>query len=279
MTPAVSVVVRAKNEEESIGRVLDIVNGQQLDGEVEVLVVDSGSTDRTADIARDRGAEHVWIPPESFTFGGSLNTGCEVASAPIIVALSAHAFPPDSEWLARMLACFEDPRVACAYGSPVDPRGDELRERRVQDLELARQYPHWGYGNVAGGFRAELWRQRRFRPDMPGTEDKEWAWHWLHRGYVVVMDPSLKVGHSHWRDPLPDIYRRFRREWEGYAMYLDMEPYPFRDLVRDWWSDDRGYRSRLRARLSYRRAAMLAGRWAGMRSVDSRRQSNGRIDL
>lgn len=263
--PAVSVVIRAKDEAASIGRVIELVRSQQLDGGVEVIVVDSGSSDGTPDIARRSGAAVIAIPAESFTFGGSLNTGCEAASAPLIVALSAHAFPPDEGWLARMAACFEDPLVACAYGCPNAPDGGPLSERVVQDAALARRYPQWGYGNPSGGFRAELWRRRPFRADMPGTEDKEWAWHWLQQGMRVVIDPALAVDHDHSKDGARELYQRFKREWEGYGMYLDLPPYPARDALREWWSERGTYSSRARARLSHRRAARLAGTWAGRR--------------
>jgi glycosyltransferase involved in cell wall biosynthesis len=264
--PAASVIVRAKDEAASIGRVLELLREQDLGGaEVELIVVDSGSSDATADIARRIGAKVIEIPASSFTFGGSLNTGCEAASAPILIALSAHAFPPDRGWLGRMLACFDDPLVACAYGCPNAPDGGELHERVVQDEEHARRYPYWGYGNPAGGFRAELWRERPFRADMPGTEDKEWAWHWLKRGRRVVIDPALAVDHDHSKDGLRATYQRYVREWEGYGMYLDLTPYRLRDVLHEWWTDRETYRSSARARLSHRRAARLAGTYAGRR--------------
>jgi glycosyltransferase involved in cell wall biosynthesis len=267
--PAASVIVRARDEAASIGRVLELLHAQELAGgaRAEVIVVDSGSTDGTGAIARGMGATVIEIPAAGFTFGGSLNTGCEASSAPILVALSAHAFPRDTRWLARMLDCFGDPLVACAYGCPNAPEGGELRGRLVQDEQHARRYPYWGYGNPAGGFRAELWRRRPFRADMPGTEDKEWAWHWLQRGMRVVIDPELAVGHDHSKDGAPDIYRRYRREWQGYGMYLDLPPYPLQDVVREWWFERDTYRSHMRARLSHRRAARLAGTWAGRRSA------------
>ena len=65
-----------------------------------------------------------------------------------------------------------------------------------------------GYGNAAGAFRAELWRRRPFRADLPGAEDKEWAWHWLQRGYSCVVDPPLAVEHDHTHDSLRSIYGR-----------------------------------------------------------------------
>jgi rhamnosyltransferase len=264
-SPVASVIIRAKDESASIAEVIELLHAQRVDGDVEIIVVDSGSTDGTGDIARRLGAEVIDIPASSFTYGGALNTGCEVASAPVLVALSAHAFPRDPDWLARMLACFDDPLVACASGCPNAPDGDDLRERVVQEREHAREHPYWGYGNAAGAFRADLWRSRPFRADMPGTEDKEWAWYWLEQGKRVVIDPLLMVDHDHSKDPLPEIYRRFRREWRGYRMYLDLPPYRLRDVARDWWTDAETYRSRTRARLSHRRAARLAGAWVGRR--------------
>jgi rhamnosyltransferase len=263
----VSVIVRAKDEAPSIGRVIKLLHEQHLTGggELEVIVVDSGSSDGTPDIARRLGATVIAIPAASFTFGGSLNTGCEAAAAPLMVALSAHAFPPDAGWLERMVRCFDDPAVACAYGCPNAPDGGELCERVVQDAEHARRYPHWGYGNPAGGFRADLWRRRPFRADMPGTEDKEWAWHWLEQGMRVVIDPALTVDHDHSKDGARETFERYRREWRGYGMYLDLEPLPLREALREWWREQETYSSRARARLSHRRAARLAGTWVGRR--------------
>jgi rhamnosyltransferase len=234
---------------------------------VEVIVVDSGSSDGTGYIARGLGATVIDIPHESFTFGGSLNTGCEAASAPLLLALSAHAFPPDGGWLARMRDAFADPLVACAYGCPNAPDGGELRERVVQDEALARRYPHWGYGNPAGAFRADLWRKRSFRADMPGTEDKEWAWHWLQRGYLSVVDPGLGVDHDHTDEGPRERYRRAHREWLGVGMFADVERRSAASVAREWWSERGGRRSHLRARLSARRAAELAGEYAGRRAA------------
>jgi rhamnosyltransferase len=267
---AVSVVVRAKDEAASIGRLRDLVRAQDLDGrEVETIVVDSGSTDGTPDIARERGARVIGIPAVSFTFGGALNTGCDEARGELIVALSAHAFPRDPTWLARLLAVFEDPRVACASGELYAAEGGRLTERVLQDAELLHRQPYWGYSNAAGAFRAELWRQHPFRPDLPGTEDKEWAHHWIERGYVCVVDPEFNVDHDHSKDSLREQYVRSRREWHGYALYLDLPPRGAADVAREWWTDQASYRSRLRARLSHRRVVRLLGMYAGLRRAQS----------
>ena len=264
--PRVSVVIRAKNEAESIGKTLALLGSQTIAAETEVVVVDSGSRDRTVAIARDGGARIVEMPASAFTYGRSLNLGCAETRAPLIIALSAHAFPLDDSWLERMAATFDDARVACACGYPGGPEGELLTGPRVQDMADALRYPFWGYSNASGGFRAHLWRERAFREDMPGTEDKEWAWHWLERGWVTVVDPALAVDHDHFGEDPVRLYRRAHREAYGHAMFQDLEPYTFAELAREWWTDQGGRKNMLRARLSPRRGAQLLGWWAGRRA-------------
>jgi rhamnosyltransferase len=264
--PLVSVVVRSKDESASIGRTLDLLAGQSIADRAEVIVVDSGSTDGTTDIVREHGVQLIEIPAASFTFGGSLNTGTDAASAPVVVALSAHAFPRDDSWLERMLAAFDDDRVAAACGDGFDYDGAPLARPRIQDAELAARNPYWGYSNAVGGYRRELWRRHPFRPDMPGAEDKEFAWHWQQQGHVVLIDPALLVDHDHSHDPLPDVYVRARREALGFAMYLDLEPYLLRALAREWWIERGSWRSHTHARLSPLRAIQLLGKYAGRRA-------------
>jgi rhamnosyltransferase len=261
----VSVVVRARDEEAGIGRTLDLIAAQDHEGPVETIVVDSGSTDRTVAIAEDRGARVIPIPAASFTFGGALNTGCEAASGELIVALSAHAYPTDPAWLGRLVAAFDDERVACACGQGHGPGGEPLTAPLLQDAALARRHWLYGYSNAAGGFRADLWRERPWRTDMPGSEDKEWALHWMDRGRLTLIDPALCVEHDHSQDPLADQYRRARRELEGFAMMLDLPRYGLRDLAREWWTERDAYASPVRARLSHRRAVRLAGGYVGRR--------------
>jgi rhamnosyltransferase len=258
----VSVVVRAKDEAESIGRTLDLVMNQTA--EPQVIVVDSGSTDGTGEIAREKGATVLWIPAHEFTFGGALNLGTEHAEAPTVVALSAHAYPRDERWLERMLDAMEDPTVACAVGTETGADNEQLSGRIRQDEAMARRNPAVGYSNASGAYRRELWEQYRFRADMPGTEDKEWAWYWLQRGYVCVLGPDLGVDHDHSKDPLRDTWERARREWIGYGMYMDLLPYPVREAWRDFRAEAKQYRHPVNI---VREAVRVAGVWSVRRGA------------
>ena len=63
-----SVVIRAYNEAEHLGRLLDGI-AHQSSQDVELILVDSGSTDGTVPIAESYGARIVRIEPDEFTFG------------------------------------------------------------------------------------------------------------------------------------------------------------------------------------------------------------------
>ena len=259
------MIIRARDEAASIGRCLALLAAQSASDEVEVIVVDNGSRDGTGGVARDRGARVIAFDAPEFSFGAALNAGAAEARGRMLVALSAHAFPLDERWLARLARVLADPQVACASGDRYGPDGAPLRARVEQDAALARAHPGWGYSNGAGAFRAELWRERPFREDLPGCEDREWSLHWLERGYRCVVDPRLVVEHDHTHDSLPAIYRRARREAEGLAMFAGASNGSQGGLIAEWWSDRRFYNSALRARLSHRRAARLLGEHAGRR--------------
>lgn len=171
----------------------------------------------------------------------------------------------DPGWLARLLGHFDQERIACVTGYDRAPNGSLLQSPERQDLEHQRRYPLWGYSNGAGGFRAELWRERPFRADMPGSEDKEWALHWLRQGWRTIVDPAMAVEHDHFDDPLVGQARRSHVEWTGLAMFLDLEPYSVRALGREWWTEP-GDGKAWRRRLSPARAARLAGKYAALRS-------------
>jgi rhamnosyltransferase len=261
-----SVVIRARDKETELARTLAALDAQSERG-FEVILVDNGSRDATVGVARAAGAEVVEIPREDFSYGGALNVGAELAQAAVVVALSAHSRPTDREWLARLLAVMDGERVACASGQDRGPDGVPLREPFVLE---GTAWPFYGYSNHAGAFRTALWRERPFRADLPYCEDREWAWHWLQHGWRVVIDPALIVEHSHGWAPLGEQYRRQRLMWEAYGMYLPVAPLGVRGLVAQWWRDQEGYASPLRARVSRSRLARLAGAYAGRRAASAR---------
>ena len=128
--PRCSIIIRSYNEEKHIARLLEGIAQQTLQ-DVEVILVDSGSKDRTVDIAQRYAVNVVRIKPEEFTFGRSLNRGIQAASGEILVFASAHVYPVYPDWLEKLLAPFADPKIALVYGKQ---RGGETTKYSEEQI-------------------------------------------------------------------------------------------------------------------------------------------------
>jgi rhamnosyltransferase len=153
--PRATVIVRARDEERTIGRTLEALRDQSVPAEV--IVVDSGSTDRTLEIANKYCDRLIEIPADSFTFGHALNAGARAASAPVHFALSAHCFPERPDWIERSIAHYRRMDVAGTHGAHALPDGRPLEAVLHQDAAHARAHPWWGFSNHASpGDRARV---------------------------------------------------------------------------------------------------------------------------
>jgi len=113
----ISIVFRALNEERWFDDALDACKRQQLDGlSCEIVLVDSGSTDDTLAIAERHGVKIVHIPKSEFTFGRSLNWGCDAAEGTYLVFISAHCIPSHDRWLQNLVQPLIDGVAEYTYG-------------------------------------------------------------------------------------------------------------------------------------------------------------------
>lgn len=234
MNPVCSIVIRAFNEENHIGRLLDGISHQSVK-DVQVILVDSGSTDQTVQIARDRGVEIVNIAPKEFTFGRSLNKGIARAVAPIIVIASAHVYPVYPDWLSTLTGFFKDPSIAVVYGKQ---RGSETSHFSEQQI-----FRHW-YGeitqnhqdhpfcnNANAAIRKILWEQHQYDERLPGLEDLEWA-KWANENhYSIAYSAEAEIVHVH-AETSKGIQNRYMREGMAFKQIYPLEKFGIGDLIR-----------------------------------------------
>lgn len=119
--PAVTVSVLTFNGERYLDALLSAVAAQAYDGAVEVLVVDSGSSDRTLEIvARYPTVRLHRIPNTEFGHGRTRNLVASLASGEIVVYLTHDAVPASDTWLREMVLPFlDDERIAAVVGKQV----------------------------------------------------------------------------------------------------------------------------------------------------------------
>ena len=220
----VSVVIRCLNEEEHVGRLLTGLMRQRRRPD-EIVVVDSGSTDATLDIASRFPTTIIHIAPGEFSFGRALNLGCDVATGDLLVFVSAHVYPVRDTWLDELVAPFDRPEVALTYGRQVGNERTRYSEHRI----LARWFPptddlgqrHPFCNNANAAVRKALWAERPYDEELTGLEDLAWAKAAIEGGKVVVYVAGAAVVHAH-REGFRQVANRYRREAIAHkAIYHD----------------------------------------------------------
>jgi len=265
-TPRISVIVRAKDKVSTIGETLAALRRQSVPAEV--IVVDSGSTDGTVQVA-ERWADRVLrISADSFSYGGALNIGAEAARARVHAALSAHCVPESDTWLEDSLLRYERSDVAATNAALVSPLGVPIEDTYLQTLEDVVVDPTWGFSNHASTWRAAVWADLPFREDLGACEDKEWSWRVLAAGWTIAYAPELAAPMAHRRSAgLSALYQRITREAQAMVSLGAAEPLAGRAALRAWWSSfpSPSNKPTFVRRASPYRMAELGGAWRGSR--------------
>lgn len=239
MNPACSIVIRAFNEEKHLTKLLDGIRHQNIQ-DVQIILVDSGSSDRTIEIARKYDVEIINIRPQDFTFGRSLNLGISHAVADIVVIASAHVYPIYPDWLERLLEPFEDEKVAISYGKQRGMETTQFSEHRIfehwfPEISTNNQV-HPFCNNANAAIRKKLWEQNAYNETLPGLEDLAWA-RWAHeQGYRIAYVAEAEIVHVHdesWRG----ISNRYRREGMAFKTIYPQEQFGLLDLFRAFFSN------------------------------------------
>ena len=213
--PSVSIIIRCFNEQKHIGKLLFGIKTQHFDGDVEVLVVDSGSTDDTVAIAGKHGAKIVSIAPEEFSFGRALNMGCAAASGELLVFASAHVYPLYDDWLATLTKPFRSEKTALCYGRQRGGDGTKFSEEQVfrqwfpETSTAVQETPFCNNANCA--IRRDLWKRFPYDEMLTGLEDIDWARRVQKDGYHIAYSAEAAVAHIH-EESFRQTLNRYRRE-------------------------------------------------------------------
>jgi rhamnosyltransferase len=204
-----SIVVLTKNAGQTWERLLQRLFSQKFNGEYEVIVIDSGSSDATVEIARRYPTRLVTIPPEEFHHGRTRNLGAGLARGEILVYITQDALPLRDDWLQKLVDNFADPGVAMVCGRQMPWQHTKPPERffylyNFPDLKLriTAHDPDYYHDNlfisdVNSALRKDIWQQFRFSEKVIVAEDKELAARLLAAGWTIIYEPEAAVYHAH----------------------------------------------------------------------------------
>jgi rhamnosyltransferase len=229
--PLISVIIPTLNAGEGLKRLLDTVKAQQVPGELEILVIDSGSRDGTSDLARRRGARLMSVPRRQFSHGRTRNHAIQASRGEFVALTVQDALPLDDHWLARLLApMLEQPEVAGNYGLQVAPPASSLLSRTrsslwceanalpvVRSLKAPSEYQEMSpeerlqlirFDDVTSCIRRTVWEEFQL-PERDYGEDMAWAKNALLAGYKIAYTPEARVWHTHERGPIYELRRAY----------------------------------------------------------------------
>ena len=192
-------------------------------GKVQLIIVDSGSTDGTVAWAERAGAVVKRIDKNKFHHANTRNEAVLLADFDNIVFTVQDAVPCSGSWLSELERSLCETDVAAVYTDQIPhddatpyarfeiesiskARGGKQKIQQIESLKVFKEMPYdeayrsIGLDNVCAIYRKELLVKIPF-PEVDFAEDMAWAFKNIVLGHRLMYQPDIKVKHSHNRSP------------------------------------------------------------------------------
>lgn len=211
-----SIVIRTLNEGRHIGDLLSMISRQRTQNlDFEIILVDSGSSDSTLDVARSYGVRTTTISKSEFSFGRSLNRGCSMATGEILIFISGHCVPVGETWMQDLCQPLIDGHVSYCYGRQIGDDDSNYSERRIfaKYFPETSSVPQEGFfcNNANSALLRSVWKTHPFNESLTGLEDMELAKRLVGNGQKIGYVADAAVFHHH-QESWAEVQRRFERE-------------------------------------------------------------------
>ena len=223
----VSVVIPTKNGARTLPQLLAAIRDQSLASEI--VAVDSGSTDGTRELLRERADRLIEIDPTTFNHGETRNLAIAASSGDAVVLTVQDALPVARTWLETLVRPLHEQTVAGSFArqQPLTDASTLSRlyldsylatsatafRSRISPDEFARLSPmerltRCTFDNVCACVKRSVWERHRFAR-VTIAEDLVWAKAVLLAGYEIVYVPDAVVRHSHERSAWYEFKRTY----------------------------------------------------------------------
>lgn len=215
---SLSVIIPVKNGERTLGLCLDSIRQQTIGKVVEILILDSNSSDKSCEIAAFFGAKIIPVQPGTFSHGGTRNIGAQEASGELLYYTVQDSRIAEADMLERMVSYFTDTEVQGVNGiqgvpseldknpavwfqrfsTPV-PEIFHFKINEFAKISPKQQLQYCRWDNVNAMYRRSALLYVPFKR-VDFAEDALWALDALSKGYKLVRDSALLVYHYHHHD-------------------------------------------------------------------------------
>lgn len=223
LTTGVTVIIPTFNGGQMFENSLQVLLHQEYTGVVQIVIIDSGSSDSTVQYAQSMGVEVVSIPHETFNHSKTRNLALNYAKFENVVYLVQDAVPTSSTWLSELDEALNSNEVIAVYGRQI-PHADADAYARfevdyyngylgdddsIQSLPVDRSLDSFDYDtalrmirfdNVCAIYKRGILERHPF-PDVVYGEDLAWAKEVITKGYTIMYSSKISVSHSHNRSP------------------------------------------------------------------------------
>ena len=224
----VSVVIPAFNAENCIRRTLESLLRQTFKGRVEVIVVNDGSKDRTADAVKEfsKGRKNISLINQANQGpAAARNAGARAAKGSILLFTDSDCVV-EKDWIEEMLKPFSNKEIVGVQGRYRIYNKESLVARFVQ-YEVEERYQRMEkqptidfIGSYSAGYRRDVFLSfggfdTSFK--KASGEDPEISYRMADKGLKMVFAPKAIVYHSH-----PDSLKRYLKMKYGRGYWGDM---------------------------------------------------------
>lgn len=213
-----SVIIRTLNEEKYLQELINSIKKQRInpEDEIEIVLVDSGSTDQTLEIAKKNNLKIVFIKKEIFSFGRSLNIGCRASNGELLVFISGHCIPTDTNWLLSLCFSLKNGNSDYNYGKQIGVDTSYYSEHQ----HFKKFFPSsnkdvffdgFFCNNANSAIKRNVWEKYKFNENITGLEDMYLTQQIIQDNMKVSYIPEANVKHIH-HENFRQIKNRYERE-------------------------------------------------------------------
>ncbi len=278
--PNVSVILLTMNGMPAVERCLEMLSKQNYLSALEIIHIDSGSTDGTLSVAAKQGIFTYHINQSEFHNSETRNFAVSLAQHEIVVFLSQDSIPMSYDWLSNLIGPFADLEVGGTYGRQIPPENiGALRKYSLSKLypnvRHVREKPGKArltlessrFSNANSAIRVDLCRKFRFHKHAQVAEDHGMCRDILEAGYRIVYEPRAAVEHGHERTVYDELRWAYLNGLSltnmnilGAFSHRDELKYGFNKVIGEW----RYFVSHKMYRIALESVLLNGVRWIGV---------------